>query len=267
MHLPIAHGEGRFTTKDKDVWKVLKANDQMAFSYCDESGKASDDPVTTPNGSTYAIAGICNPAGNVVALMPHPERTENGAPYFASMKQWIESAKARGQEGKKERGLRAGDDQWQVPERVQRPVEIFVGTIITNNEERTVEQAARRIVPDLKLTQLKYLSPAARDPQEILKRLALFNPNKERAVVRRDGKFFAWDSDAKALKPLHTSPLADAVALLRRDEPDTGAGALGKGSETGVCYICRGVAEQALLQREVLEIFVNPHASTLERMV
>ena len=90
MHLPIAHGEGRFTTKDKDVWKEIKKNDQMAFSYCDASGKVSDDPVVTPNGSEFSIAGICNPAGTVVALMPHPERTENGKPYFESMKRWIE---------------------------------------------------------------------------------------------------------------------------------------------------------------------------------
>jgi hypothetical protein len=56
------------------------------------------------------------------------------------------------------------------------------------------------------------------------------------------------------------------VALLRRDEPDTGASALGGRSETGICYICRGVAEEDLMREEVLEIFANPHASTLERM-
>jgi len=280
MHLPIAHGEGRFTTKDKDVWKALKANDQMAFSYCDESGKVSDDPVVTPNGSMYAVAGLCNPAGNVVALMPHPERTENGKPYFLSLRRWIETRRG----GKAERGEKAPvfapdgaspgrgreertSEEWSISERVARPVEIFVGTIITNNEERTVEQAAHRIVPGLKLTQLKYLAPVKKSPESILSHLALFNPNKETAVVRREGKFFKWDSDAKALKPLEKSPLQSAVSFLRRDEPDTGAGALGKGSETGICYVCRGVEEKNLLMRDVLEIFANPHASTLERIV
>ncbi|MEK7122568.1 MAG: phosphoribosylformylglycinamidine synthase I, partial [Patescibacteria group bacterium] len=89
MHLPIAHGEGRFTTRDKDLLEELKKNDQIAFRYCDEEGKASEDPMITLNGAVYAIAGICNPAGNVVALMPHPERTPNGTPYFAAMKKWI----------------------------------------------------------------------------------------------------------------------------------------------------------------------------------
>lgn len=263
MHLPIAHGEGRFTTKDKDVWEELKKNDQMVFSYCSAAGKVSEDPVVTPNGSAFAIAGICNPAGNVVALMPHPERTENGLPYFESMKRWIEGRKA----GKKEMaGKKETSEQWEVGSRPPRPVEIFVGTIITNNEERTVEQAAHRLVPGLRLTQLKYLSPGKTKPEELLSRLSFFNPNKETALVRQGGTFYRWEINEKKLVPAQKSPLTEAVTLLRRDEPDTGAATLGKGSETGVCYICRGVKEQEILRREVLEVFANPHASTLERM-
>ncbi|MDD4628285.1 MAG: phosphoribosylformylglycinamidine synthase subunit PurQ [Candidatus Peribacteraceae bacterium] len=264
MHLPIAHGEGRFTTKDKDVWKELKKNDQLAFSYCDESGKVSEDPLVTPNGSTYAIAGLCNPAGNVVALMPHPERTSNGDPYFASVKRWIEAK--RGGRAEKEEMAGRSANEWKIAERKPRPVEIFVGTIITNNEERTVEQAAHRLVPALKLTQLKYLAPATKTPESILTHLALFNPNKETAVVRKGSDFFKWDSDAKKLQPLKGSPMQGAVAFLRRDEPDTGAHALGKGSETGVAYLCRGVSGMDLQKRDVLEIFCNPHAGTLEKM-
>lgn len=269
MHLPIAHGEGRFTTKDKDVWEELKKNDQIAFSYCDAAGLVSDDPVTTPNGSLFAVAGLSNRAGNVVALMPHPERTKNGMPYFASMKRWIErqgtppSPGAGGVE--RERGGRGGE-AWHVPTRTARSVEILIGTIITNNEERTVEQAAHRVAPGLRLTQWKYLSPGQRTPEDILSRLSHFNPHKETALVRKGGTFFRWDGDAKSLVPASASPLADAVTLLRRDEPDTGAAAIGTGSETGVCYVCRGVTERELLRREVLEVFANPHASTLERM-
>ncbi|KKW40802.1 MAG: Phosphoribosylformylglycinamidine synthase I [Candidatus Peregrinibacteria bacterium GW2011_GWA2_54_9] len=91
MTLPIAHGEGRFVTKDSGLIDELRKNDQIAFSYCDAQGNVSEDPVTTPNGSAFAIAGICNPAGNVVALMPHPERTEGGSPYFVSLKRWVQN--------------------------------------------------------------------------------------------------------------------------------------------------------------------------------
>jgi phosphoribosylformylglycinamidine synthase len=265
MHLPIAHGEGRFTTRDKDIWAALRKADQVAFSYCDASGRVSEDPVVTPNGSVFAIAGLCNPRGNVVALMPHPERTPNGRPYFESMRRWIEGKRLQKLK-RLERPERLEAGTWAVPERVPRPVEIFVGTIITNNEERTVEQAAHRLVPGLRLVQLKYLSPGSGEPEEILTSLSLFNPNKETAIVRRGGEFFRWDHDGRECSPLGHSPLEGSVALLRRDEPDTGASALGGRSETGICYICRGVAEEDLMREEVLEIFANPHASTLERM-
>jgi len=264
MHLPIAHGEGRFTTKDPDLIEELKKNDQLAFSYCDAEGNVSTDPIVTPNGSVYAIAGICNPAGNVIALMPHPERTSNGGPYFQSMKKWIEEGRSLGQKMQLQPS-QEGDIT--VLEKKTDNVEIFIDTIITNNEERTVEQAAHRVIPDLKLIQLRYLSLKKRDPADVLSTISLFNPNKEVAYIRRGGKVTRWDSDEKKEESLESSPLDKGIVLLRRDEPDTGALPLGKGSETGICYVCALKDEQKLYTKEALEIFHNPQASTLERLV
>ena len=129
-----------------------------------------------------------------------------------------------------------------------------------------MEQAAHRLVPGLTLTQLKYIAPGRAKPEELLSRLSFFNPNKETAMVRQGDTFYRWESDTKKLEPAQKSPIEGAVTLLRRDEPDTGASAIGQGSQTGICYICRGVKEQELLKREVLEVFANPHASTLERL-
>ncbi|MFH0770624.1 MAG: phosphoribosylformylglycinamidine synthase subunit PurQ [Candidatus Peregrinibacteria bacterium] len=273
MHLPIAHGEGRFTTKDRDVWKALKANDQIAFSYCDAAGNVSDSPWVTPNGSTYAAAGICNPSGNVVALMPHPERTVHGLPYFESMRRWIESKRGlglglglgtmRGETSSSLPGCGHGAEK-NILSRMPRSAEIFIGTIITNNEERTVEQAVRRIIPKLALTQWKYVFPGTVRPEELLSKLSFFNPNKDTAVVRREGKFYYFDAPKKSLVTLDRSPLDHAIAFLRRDEPDTGAAALGFGAETGVCYVCRDCSEVEVMKSDVLEIFGNPHASTIE---
>lgn len=61
--LPIAHGEGRFVCSPETL-KELQDNDQIAFRYASEN----------VNGSTEAIAGVMNAAGNVLGLMPHPER-------------------------------------------------------------------------------------------------------------------------------------------------------------------------------------------------
>jgi phosphoribosylformylglycinamidine synthase subunit PurQ / glutaminase len=71
--LPIAHGEGKFITKNNEVLKKIKKNGQIVFKYVDRKGKISGYP-DNPNASVEAIAGICNPAGNVLGMMPHPER-------------------------------------------------------------------------------------------------------------------------------------------------------------------------------------------------
>lgn len=72
--IPIAHGEGRFTTADPSVHEQLVAGSHVVFQYCDESGEISDDPLVNPNGALLNAAGICNPEGNVMGMMPHPER-------------------------------------------------------------------------------------------------------------------------------------------------------------------------------------------------
>jgi len=264
MHLPIAHGEGRFTTKDPDLIDELKKNDQLAFSYCDADGNVSDDPFITPNGSVYAIAGICNPAGNVVALMPHPERTTNGDPYFISMRNWIET---RGTQAKAQKESKVVGETVTLPERMPQGTEIFIDTIITNNEERTVEQAAHRILSELRLVQLRYLWIGDRDPGSVLSTISIFNPNKETAYIRRGKTVMRWNDDTKREEPVDTSPLGEGIKLLRRDDPDTGATAIGGSAETGICYVCSNVSEDDLCRKDALEIFANPHASTLERLV
>jgi phosphoribosylformylglycinamidine synthase len=69
LHLPVAHGEGRYTA-DADTIARLEGNGRVAFRYCDAEGE--DDE--SLNGSVHAIAGIVNDAGNVLGMMPHPER-------------------------------------------------------------------------------------------------------------------------------------------------------------------------------------------------
>ena len=74
--LPIAHGEGCYYAAP-DTLKALEDNSQILFRYCDASGTPSD--TANPNGSLNHIAGICNRAGNVLGMMPHPERAADAA--------------------------------------------------------------------------------------------------------------------------------------------------------------------------------------------
>ncbi|MEW5799724.1 MAG: phosphoribosylformylglycinamidine synthase subunit PurQ [Bacteroidota bacterium] len=71
LRIPIAHGEGNYFA-EPDVIKSLEDNGQVIFRYCDEQGKIT--PESNPNGSTNNIAGIVNKNGNVMGMMPHPER-------------------------------------------------------------------------------------------------------------------------------------------------------------------------------------------------
>ncbi len=73
IYLPVAHGEGKFVTKDKTVLNSLEKNNQIVFRYCDEQGLNGGYPVN-PNGSVGDIAGVCDKTGRILGLMPHPER-------------------------------------------------------------------------------------------------------------------------------------------------------------------------------------------------
>lgn len=73
LALPIAHGEGKFVTKDEEVLTRLKNDDQVALRYVNQAGEPGQYPVN-PNGSVDDIAGICDTTGRVMGLMPHPER-------------------------------------------------------------------------------------------------------------------------------------------------------------------------------------------------
>ncbi len=71
IKLPIAHAEGNYYT-DPVTLSGIQANAQIVFRYCDKDGNTTT--TSNPNGSIDNIAGIRNPKGNVLGLMPHPER-------------------------------------------------------------------------------------------------------------------------------------------------------------------------------------------------
>jgi phosphoribosylformylglycinamidine synthase len=72
IYCPVAHGEGRLAVADDPVLTTLQTNNLDALTYVNADGSAADYPFN-PNGSAGNIAGLCNPAGNVLGLMPHPE--------------------------------------------------------------------------------------------------------------------------------------------------------------------------------------------------
>ena len=73
LMIPSAHAEGKLMSMDPDFVQKLEDNDQIVFRYVCPDGSDAEYP-WNPNGSPSDIAGICNPAGNVMGMMPHPER-------------------------------------------------------------------------------------------------------------------------------------------------------------------------------------------------
>lgn len=74
IECPVAHGEGNFVLRDAAMLDLLRANNQIALAYaCPDGSPAQGEYPFNPNGSLADIAGICNPQGNVLGLMPHPE--------------------------------------------------------------------------------------------------------------------------------------------------------------------------------------------------
>ncbi len=93
LKVPVAHGEGRFVSRDATVLQQIEKGELVALRYCDEGGKVSEAFPITPNGSSFATAAICNKEGTIMAMMPHPERffdNFDGDNIFQSIKKSIE---------------------------------------------------------------------------------------------------------------------------------------------------------------------------------
>ncbi len=71
VRFPVAHGEGNYVADDETLDR-LEGEGRVVFRYVDEAGEAT--PAANPNGSARNIAGIADERGNVVGLMPHPDR-------------------------------------------------------------------------------------------------------------------------------------------------------------------------------------------------
>jgi phosphoribosylformylglycinamidine synthase len=97
LDIPIAHKDGNYFIDEKGYQKLVE-NNQIVFRYTDKDGNVND--ATNPNGSVDNIAGICNKQGNVLGMMPHPERaaeevvmSQDGKGIFASIESFLNNRK------------------------------------------------------------------------------------------------------------------------------------------------------------------------------
>ncbi|MFC1599755.1 phosphoribosylformylglycinamidine synthase I [Patescibacteria group bacterium] len=200
IRIPVAHGEGRFTSIDPEMKEMLMKNEQAVFRYCDENGEMKEDFPTNPNGALLNLAGLCNPEGNVMSLMPHPERTEVGDPIFESIREYIGKSFeiVRPAEIVMDKPAFAVDEvgSYDKPD-----IEVFVDTVITDNEERTLEAAIHNLgFNEAKLKKLLYYgikTDGSVDKVEtadaLLKSGEIINMAKESPLVKIEDKYYSFD--------------------------------------------------------------------------
>ncbi len=99
LKIPIAHKDGNYFA-EASLLRELEAKGQVVFRYCDHEGRVSRE--ANPNGSVGNVAGVCNESGNILGMMPHPERCaeellggEDGKKIFKSVLKWWEKRGGR----------------------------------------------------------------------------------------------------------------------------------------------------------------------------
>ncbi len=211
MCIPVAHGEGRFTTNRGDVLKRLIKNEQTIFRYCDDKGKIITDFPVNPNNALYNLAGVCNLSGNVLALMPHPERALSGQPIYDSLADFLQNSKKytlinRVQPAKTRQNTGITSLS-RVPE-----IMITVKTIITDNEERTLENTIRKNgFPTISLQRKAYFGIYSSNKktlkntaETLIKTGEILNLNKEIPTIIINKNIFEYDKKTERLVPLKT---------------------------------------------------------------
>ena len=180
INIPLAHGEGRFVLSEQLLEKIVE-NNQAVYLYCDERGRVVDEFPINPNGSTYNLAAVCNPAGNVMAMMPHPERTTNGDPIFSSMKDFIENNNPT-----TSHTLDHDSTSYEIaPYRGLKNVEQWVvDMVITDNDAISVQSALVSLGYDISLTrQTHWEIETSNYLGSVMKKIKasgeLYNSNKE----------------------------------------------------------------------------------------
>jgi len=178
LHVPVAHAEGRFVIPPALLaeMQLLGAN---VFQYCDANGKIADDFPVNPNGSIDNIAAVSNKAGNVMAIMPHPERTTHGDLIFQSMRNYIQEGYVQHVPPLNYYPRPAEMTRYQKP---SNHYELIVELIITDNHAMSVENALNHLNLKAKITRQIYWEIEC-DSSEVIEQIkasgVLFNDRKE----------------------------------------------------------------------------------------
>lgn len=190
LTVPIAHAEGRFVMPD-ELLEEMDREGLTVFKYCDEQGQIIDSFPVNPNGSQHNLAAVINKTGNVMAMMPHPERTGMGDVIFQSMRDYIREGKYN----------QASPLAYVPPNLNLQPFqlgshshEMIIKLVITDNQALTVQNTLRQMGYDIQVHRMVHweINTTDLDALEKIKQSGvLFNDRKEYDIapesLKKDG--------------------------------------------------------------------------------
>ena len=179
LHVPIAHAEGRFMM-DKKLQEIVETANLAVYHYCNEDGVIINDFPVNPNGSIDNIAALGNVAGNVMAIMPHPERTHIGDPIFRSLNSFLNSDDVFSYKALNYKSKKINISPFK---KSKKTTELLISMIIADNEAISVEKCIERLgKTDANIKKYLHLEiehDGALDIESIYETDVLFNPSKE----------------------------------------------------------------------------------------
>lgn len=190
LRIPVAHAEGRFFSEDADLIGKIVEENLNAFVYCDAEGNIQPEFPTNPNGSILNLAGVTNAAGNVMALMPHPERTPIGDPIFQSMRRWILGEVEKPETHK----IKFAAPVSKILAAPKTDVELFVKLKITDNEALSVGRAAQLDLEKFRFFGFDFDGTPS-EIEKIIRSGSLLNAEKEEVFVKFAGKIWKFSKD------------------------------------------------------------------------
>jgi phosphoribosylformylglycinamidine synthase len=182
LSVPLAHAEGRFVMND-DLKELVEKENLAAYHYCNEGGEVINNFPINPNGSTNNIAALGNVAGNVLAIMPHPERTTKGDPIFKALNQFLNTEASFSYRSLKYTSQKIALSPFK---KKKHTTELLISMIIADNEAISVGQCIKKLgvggVVIKKYLHLEIEHDGALDIENIYATDVLFNPSKEFVV-------------------------------------------------------------------------------------
>ena len=183
LHVPVAHGEGRFVIPP-GLLAEMEVQGLGLFQYCDAQGTVIDEFPVNPNGSVSNLAAVSNKAGNVMAMMPHPERTPNGDAIFLSMREHIAKGHVEHVTPLHYQPRAADIVKYQAPANA---AEMIVKLVITDNQALSVENALRHTDIPVSMQRQEHWEIVCDSP-EVLEKIrssgVLYNDRKQAPVEK-----------------------------------------------------------------------------------